>query len=136
MDEHDLERVAQHLGERTASRIDADRVAARVLHRLHTEPVERRSLVGRWFAGTPMVVRLAAVLALVVSAGLVTRRATLDREPPIALVAPLLPELSMDELHEVLDSLALEAPLPEDLAVGLIDLTESELQELLKRMEG
>ena len=136
MNDRDLERVAQQLGSRAANALDAERVAARVIERLRAEPLKQRAPARQWFVGMPVAFRVAAALALLVAGGLVARRVVVDGDGPFAVVAPLLPDLSADELHEVLDSLAFEAPLPEDLAVGLTDLTESQLRELLKLMEG
>jgi hypothetical protein len=128
--------MAKEFGARAAGAINPERVAARVLERLRTQPAERRAPIRRWLAAAPRALRVAATLALLLAGGLVLRRALVGPDQPLAVVVPLLPELSEDELHEVLDSMAFEAPLPEDLAVGLTDLTESQLQELLRRMEG
>ena len=78
---------------------------------------------------------MAAAVAILAGAGLVTRAVLLERPPTAALMAPWLSELSAEELHEVLDSMAFEAPVPRDLAVGLTDLTETQLRELLAQME-
>ena len=61
----------------------------------------------------------------------------LDHRPePAAVIAPILGDLSADELTEVFDSLSIEAPVHETVAVGFEDLNEAQLQELLRLMEG
>ncbi|HXV85339.1 MAG TPA: hypothetical protein VD793_01505 [Gemmatimonadales bacterium] len=135
MHDRDLERIARGLGERAARTVDPDRVAASVTRRLAQEPPARHPAPLRWWLAAPSVLRAAAVAALVVTGGLVARDALFGPDASPAWPAPL-PELSQDELQEVLDSFAFDAPLPEDLAIGLSDLTETQLQELLKLMEG
>lgn len=130
MDERDLERIAAQLGSRGASRIDVDRTAWAVLARLKTERVVR------WWA-SPALLRIAAGVALTVGAGLFAYRAARTPERPAAVASPvLLQSLSRDELEEVLDSLAFEAPAFEHVAVGLHDLNDDQLRELLRNMEG
>ncbi len=43
--------------------------------------------------------------------------------------------LSADELVEVLDSLSVEMPLPEEAGIGLPDLSAEQLNELLHQLE-
>ncbi|HWP38521.1 MAG TPA: hypothetical protein VNL18_13305 [Gemmatimonadales bacterium] len=137
MNERELERIARHMGERAARSVNPERVAAGVLARLRAAPPEtRRPLPLRLFYAAPTALRVAAAVALIATGGLLARGALRDRPEAPALVAPFLPELSLDELSEVLDSMVLEAPVPEDLTVGLTDLTEAQLRELLKLMEG
>jgi hypothetical protein len=136
MEDHELERVAGSLGARAARRLDVERVAAGVLARLRAEqeesPLPRRT----WWAA-PMLLRLAAVLALLVTGGILTRGAWRHAAPPSAVVSvPMLRELTNDELIEVFDSLAVETSVHDGLAVGLENLNEAQLKELLSLMEG
>ena len=48
----------------------------------------------------------------------------------------VLAELNQGELTEIYDSLDTSGPIDESLEAGLSDLTESELNELLRLMEG
>ncbi|MBI3982461.1 MAG: hypothetical protein HY337_06085 [Gemmatimonadetes bacterium] len=136
LNERDLEAIARRLGDRAARSVDPDRVAAGILARLRSAPPAQDRPIVRLFFRAPVALRVAAAIAVLVTGGLVTRTLLVDPREPVTLIAPFLPELSADELTEVLDSLAFEAPLPEDLAVGLTDLTESQLRELLRLMEG
>jgi hypothetical protein len=136
MNEHDLERIARQLGEPAARLIDTERVATKVVERLRSTPPGADRPIRRLLLATPLALRIAAAVVLLVTGGVVTGRLLVDRTESVALGAPFLPDLSADQLTEVLDSLALEAPLPDDLAVGLSDLTEEQLRELLKLMEG
>jgi len=130
--DRELERLAGRLGEGADARLDVERVAAGVTGRLRAAggPVPARP-VGRWLA-------MAAGLALLVSAGWFTFAG--DATPPRLGAEPgLVPglgDLSVTELHEVLDSLA--APAPTSLAgrVTLDDLDAQQLEALLAMMEG
>jgi hypothetical protein len=137
MNERELQQIAERLGERAARSVNPERVAAGVLARLRdaSRPTPRALPLRALFAA-PAALRAAAAVALIAAGGLLARGALRDRPDPPALVAPFLPELSLDELSEVLDSMVLEAPLPDDLGVGFTDLTEPQLRELLRLMEG
>lgn len=133
MNERDLEQLAQRLGSDAAGRIDPERVAHRVLARLEAEPRAARP----WWARGPTL-RIAAAVALLVGAGIGTW-AVLDgpRERQSAVATGWgIETLAGDELDEVLDSLSLTTPVHELATMGLDDLTEAQLEELLRRMEA
>jgi hypothetical protein len=81
---------------------------------------------------------LAAAAVLIITAGvLVSGQLNGGPGGTVLLPAPTeLASLSEDELEEVYDSLAAEAPLFELADAGLYDLTEGELEELLELLEG
>ena len=135
MDEHQLERLATTLGARAADRLDVERVAAGVVARLRADRAEATRPKRVWWRA-PMVLRLAAALAVLVTAGVLVPRA-LDNgaEPPVG-ISPILGDLSADELTEVFDSLSIEAPVHEGVAIGFESLNEAQLNELLRLMEG
>jgi hypothetical protein len=133
MNEKELERIAGILGKRAAARLDVERTAASVLARLRSQPAAR---VRPWW-GSPALLRLAAALTITLG-GVFTYRlmsrapGTEGREAPLSA----LQVLSSDDLEEVLDSVSIEAPAYETMAVGLHDLNDQELSELLHRLEG
>jgi len=133
MDERQLEHLAQRLGERAESSLDVERTARAVLKRLREEPVR-----AVWWRRTPVLQSLAAAAVVVLTAGILVTNHVLDGgRSPAELFAPVeLQELSLEELEEVYDSLFVEAPVYELVAVGLHDLNENELEELLQLMEG
>lgn len=135
MEEREIERVAREMGRNVADQLNVEQVAAGVVARLRADralgPRPRRL----WWAA-PVALRLAAALAVLVTGGVLVRGA-LDRSQPVAAVTdPVLRDLSADELTEVFDSLAVEAPIHEVVAVGLDNLTEEQLKELLLLLEG
>jgi len=139
--EQDLERLARGLGERAGERLDVERLAAGVVARLRAPApaVERRLPWAAWRA--PLLLRWAAALAAIVVGGLTVRAAfqTGSRQPalPGAVASvPLLDDLSTEELVEVFDSLAVEAPVYPEVVAGLQALDEGQLRELLRRLEG
>ena len=135
MDEHQIERLAKDLGAGAADRLDVEHVAAGVLARLRAD----RATAGRpariWW-GPPMVLRLAAALAVLVTGGVLVRGALENGSEPAALIAPILGDLSADELTEMFDSLGVEVPVHDGVAIGLESLNEAQLSELLRLMEG
>jgi hypothetical protein len=133
MDERQLERMAKQLGARAEAKLDVELTAQAVLKRLREEPVR----VAWWRRG-PVLQGLAAAAVVVLTAGILVSNHVLDGgRTPAAVFAPVeLQELSLEELEEVYDSVAVEAPVYELVAVGLHDLNESELEELLRLMEG
>lgn len=133
MDERRLEQLAKGLGRRAADGMDVERTAKAVLHRIRTEPVR---VV--WWRRAPVLQGLAAAAVLVITVGiLVTGLLEREAEGSIGLPAATeLADLSLEELEEVFDSLAVEAPVYELADAGLYDLTESELEELLQLLEG
>lgn len=137
MDEHEVERLAKAMGARAAEQLDVERLASAVVARLRADRAHAEGPKRAWRTG-PLVLRLAAALAVLLTGGILVR-GTLERNgsPPTAmLTAPILRDLSADELAEVFDSLAIEAPVHEGMAFGVENLDEAQLKELLRLMEG
>ncbi len=134
-----LQEVARRLGARAAERLDVERTAQAVVERLRTEPRADVRVLG-WIQ--PAWLRIAAVLVLVVGAGVVAlnvRSSQLTTSQPSASAGGELSELSGDELRIVLA--APEEPgaerqgvSPQD--VGLEDLSAPQLRALLESLEG
>jgi hypothetical protein len=82
------------------------------------------------------LVPLAAAATLVLVVGLGIRELTQDGTEEQIAVPIEFAELPDDALQEVLDSLALDAPVSDLVPVALNELTESELTALLETMEG
>lgn len=133
IDETQIERMARALGARAADRVDAEQTARAVLLRLEQQPRKRV-----WWQRAPAFQALAAAAVVVLLAGVFLvgpfGSHAGDAAEPMALVE--LEELSTDELAEVFDSLVAEAPVYEYSTVGLQDLNEQQLRELLQLMEG
>lgn len=134
-DDRNLEQMARGLGASAAERVDVERVAARVVARLREDRDAGRSPERLWWR-TPAVLRAAAAVLVLAAGGLVARSVLVRQGPELAASFPALAELSTAELEEVYDSLSFETPLHEVVAVGLHDLTEEQLRELLRLMEG
>lgn len=129
--ERELTRLAPQLGAEAAERIDPVRVTDSVLARLRA----RTSARPGWRRARLVPIAAAAIVVLAV--GLGVRELTQPSDDELAATVPVeLQELALVELSEVLDSLHLEAPVAELVAVGLYDLDESELSRLLESMEG
>jgi hypothetical protein len=132
MNESDIERVAARLGQRAAARLDVERTASAVVARLRAEKrvsVWRRSIT---------LLQMAAAVSLLVGGGVAGYR-LLQQPRAAGAMAPVvasLQTLSSTEMEEVLDSLATESPAYENVAVGLHDLSNEQLTELLHQMEG
>jgi hypothetical protein len=132
IDERDLERLARRLGEDAEARLDVGRVAARVAARL-AEPggVAEARPAWRWLAA-------AAGIALVAGAGFLTfgtdgMRPGVGRSPGLT---PDLLDLSVSELHAVLDSLDQSVPRLVSSELSIDDLDAEQLETLLALMEG
>lgn len=138
MKQEDIERLAQELGADEARKVDVDRVANRVVAQLGQGRAEgrgffRRPIPWRRVAG----LRAAVAAGLLVIGGIIGLRALRDNGAEAELVGvPGLQELSTGELNVVLDSLAFEAPAYRLAVVGLDDLDESQLQQLLEALRG
>ena len=133
MTEERLEAIAKRLGDEAAERIDVEETARAVVSRLRAEDRPRV-----WI---PRFLQVAAVAVLAVGvawAGWVGLFSVRDSAPAeFALAVPVvLAELNQGELTEIDDSLDTSGPIDESLEAGLSDLTESELNELLRLMEG
>jgi hypothetical protein len=135
LEDADVERLAPRLGERAGARVDPDRIAAGVLARLRSEPVEVRRAPW-WRRG--VTVRLAAAAMVVLVAGWLGIRALIQPPPPIAEVPTpaVLDELGVTELVDIADSLRLERPIHEFVPATLEDLSLQQLRALLQEMEG
>jgi hypothetical protein len=130
----ELERLAGRLGVGAAERLDVEHTAAAVVARLRAEGRARRF---RWVQ--PAWLRAAALVALMVGAGLVVRsrllphRATADH-----YVREELQDLSTDQLRAVLGSLdqTLNDSTIEPADDDFGDLTTEQLRTLLQSLEG
>lgn len=134
MNEQELQRLAQRLGSDAAGRVDVERVAQRVIARLEAV---RRAARPWWVRAT--TVRIAAAVALLVAAGIGTWAVVDSRQDPRPAAAigwRAIETLANDDLGEVLDSLSATAPVHELATMGMDDLTEAQLEELLRRMEA
>lgn len=127
MTEERLEAIAKRLGDEAAERIDVEETARAVVSRLRAEDRPRV-----WI---PRFLQVAAVAVLVVGVGMFSLRGGTSSELALAVPAALA-ELNQDELTEIYDSLDTTRPIGETLGIGLSDLTESELDDLLQLMEG
>ena len=128
MNDRDLENAARRLGEKAATRLDVERTSGVVAERL------KAARLVPWWAG-PGLLRVAAIVVLALGVGLFYRP---GGNRPGALESPVaLQTLSVDELEEVLDSLVIEAPATlRSGGVGLADLDESQLTQLLEELKG
>lgn len=133
MDERELERLAQQLGNQAADNLDVERVARSVVQRLRTEPAP---VV--WWRRIPRLQAAAAAAVIVLTAGVVTVSQIVGDGSEIADLPSLaeLQALTTDELEQVFDSLVIDAPVFEYTDYGLHDMNEGQLQELLQRLEG
>jgi hypothetical protein len=133
MNEKDLERIAGGLGRAAGERIDVERTARAVISRLRTRETPR---MAAWWA-TPGLLKIAAAVTLTIGAGLFGYQSMNRSVTPASdsVAFGELQALSSDELEEVFDSLAVEAP-AHQVAVGLHDLDDEQLTQLLQRMEG
>ena len=131
MDEKQLTEIASRLGSGAAERLDVDGVARRVVAELRESPARVA-----WWHITP-VLRAAAVVAMLVSGGVIVNRLGNDAIGRPGLAAPVgLEDFSATELAEVLDSLDQITPVYQLAPASLDDLDETQLQELLAAMEG
>ena len=134
-----LQEVARRLGARAAERIDVERTAQAVVARLRTEPRAEIRVLG-WIR--PAWLRIAAVLVLVVGAGVVVRSLGHDQPTTTASATAAgaeLNDLSADELRRLLEAVGqpggdLETVSSQD--VSLEDLSALELRALLRSLEG
>lgn len=134
-DDRRLRDLARGLGAAAAERVDVERVVAGVVARLRDDRNAGGSQERPWWR-RPAVLRIAAAVAVLAGGGLVAREVLDRREPGFGATLPALVELSTTELEEISDSLSFETPLHESVTVGLADLTEEQLRELLRLMEG
>jgi hypothetical protein len=135
LDDTELRALARQLGAGQAERLDLEKTAAAVVHRLRTERprAERAHPLRTWLS-------LAAALVLLLGGGLVWQRGR-HGQATASIAAPAgldLSTLSADQLHDLLN--AVDQPLEDDPAgssdTGIDDLTPSELRTLLGALEG
>ena len=131
MNEQELERLAQRLGNDAAERLDVEATARAVIERLR-EPAEEKKRV-TWIR--PEWLRVAAALAILLGAGVVLQEIG-GRVMPSHYVLEDLSDLSAAELTVILSSLdrtldgdSTEAPL------DLERLSPTQLQALLRSLE-
>jgi len=130
LDDGNLHEAAGRLGERAAARIDVEATAQVVVRRLR-EPaaVAPRS---SWRAA----LRIAAVLAVLAGGGLIASRLFLrPAGTDVALID--LVDLTADDLEQLLATFdeTLAAPAA-DTDAGFEGMTEQQLRELLRTLEG
>lgn len=129
--------------QQSAARVDAERVAARVLARLSEEPETPVTLMGRVLRA-PRALRVAAAAALVIVAGTVTmmgvRGTGNPAERAIALPVSGVDSLDQREAEAVLQAVdrlrPVNASVPRASAVSVDDLSEQELRALLQAMQS
>jgi hypothetical protein len=99
--------------------------------RLRREPARRP----RWSAARLVPLAAAATIVLAAGVGLMQVMGSDD-----AAFEPAIPvdvaDLETEQLEEVLDSLTVETPVAELVTVGLYDLSENELEQLLQSLES
>ena len=134
-DDAKLHDAAQRLGVAAAERLDVDRIAARVVEQLRSEP----SGAARPAWMQPAWLRIAAAVLVLVGGGLVLQQL---RSPVVShgahFVTDDLSDLTADQLQDVLNTLDEtlnlgSATLPE---VDLEDLDAQQLRAVLRSLEG
>jgi hypothetical protein len=137
MDERELEQLAGRLGHEAGDALDVERTVDTVLQRLRAEPKASSARVV-WFRRPRVLTGLAAAAVIVLTASIAVTSQLGNGAPERAAALALteLEALSDDELLEVFDSLTVDVPVSEFAAVGLHDLNETQLLELLELMEG
>jgi hypothetical protein len=134
-----LQEVARRLGAGAADRLDVERTAQVVVARLRTEPRADVRVLGRI---RPAWLRIAALLVIVVGAGVVVRSLWYKQPTATALVAAAgaeLNDLSADQLRQVLEAVGEPSGEHETVSsqdVSLEDLSALELRALLESLEG
>lgn len=133
MNEHELERLARGLGHRATERLDVEATARAVVERLRETPQTRRVT---WIP--PEWLRIAAVLALLLGAGVVLRNVMTP--PPAATLHYTLEDLgdlTVSELSQMLAGLdrTLAGDGEEEGTLDWDDLTPAQLQALLRSLE-
>jgi hypothetical protein len=133
-----LQEVARRLGARAADRLDVERAAQAVVARLRTEP---RTQSGAWVWMQPTWLRVAAVVVMVVGAGVILRSRLHHQPQTTALVTAAgaeLNDLSAEQLRQLLEAVGggetQQVVASQD--VSLEDLSPPELRALLESLEG
>lgn len=132
MNDQELEQLAQRLGNRAAERLDVEATARAVVDRLRQAP-EREPV--RWIK--PEWLQIAAVLALLLGAGIVLQPAHGPAGESASYALADLSDLTAAELTQILGNLerTLEGDGTEDQSLDLEDLTPAQLQALLRSLE-
>lgn len=136
LQDEELRRLAQRLGTSAAERLDLERTASGVLQGLRAQPVAVRPAT-TW--RRPAWLRVAAVVVVMVGAGLVLRSRNGQPSHPPHYVVEDLRDLSTEQLREVLgtlDQTLNEPPAIDPSDDDLYDLTTDQLQRLLQSLEG
>ena len=123
----DLERAASRLGQQAGDALNVEQAAEGVVRSLR----QRRP----WWRSHGLLQAAAALVVFVGGATMVLRmvpRESPDVAAAAANAAGVFDGLSSTELMDVLDSMALDAPPSSYVGRGLHDLTEAQLNELLK----
>jgi hypothetical protein len=133
LDDATLREAAQRLGQRAAERLDLERTAQAVLTRLKTEPV-----VVRPFWSSPLVLRIAAVLVLLLGGFGVRQMLRPSVSTDVAVVVPPtsdagLEGLSTDQLQALLPTVDQTGDVTDTPAddAGLEALNTDDLRTLL-----
>jgi hypothetical protein len=143
-----LRQVARRLGAEAADRLDVERTAQAVVARLRAGDVPERPPI-RWMQ--PAWMRAAAGVVLIIGAGLLVywrlhHPAPETVDAPSVVVASIDPDLAVTEFQEFtsgqlrdvlngLDSTVEMTPTVHAGEAGVEDLSEPQLQSLLKAME-
>lgn len=132
-----LEQLAERLGASAAERLDVERVAAGVVDRLRAErlrPVSPARMRLAWL-------RAAAIVVVVIGAGALMRHGLVDRvtsgaDTASAVGAGPALDLDADQLQDLLATWDVPVEVtPGTGDAGLEDLSEPQLQTLLRAME-
>jgi hypothetical protein len=138
---HDPEQLARRLGAEAADRLDVERTAQAVVARLRAGDVPQRPPI-RWMQ--PAWMRAAAGVVLIIGAGLLIywrlQHPTPETVDPTVVVASAgeLQDFTSGQLRNVLnglDSTVEMTPTVHAGEAGVEDLSEPQLQSLLKAME-
>jgi hypothetical protein len=126
-------------GAAAAARVDPERVAARVIERLRTEPLDGRGARPVFF--NPRVVRLAAAAVVILVVGTLAGRVLLRREGPRPLPLPTLLQAADSGAEEELLEAVADLPVLNVTDGGsstpaLEDLSEQELMALLQAIQS
>lgn len=133
MNEHELERLARGLGDRAAERLDVEATARAVVERLREAPQTQRVT---WIR--PEWLRVAAVLALLLGAGVALQQVSPSSEPvAVRYALEDLSDLTVTELTQLLAGLddTLEGDGDDESTADLDALTPAQLQALLRSLE-
>jgi hypothetical protein len=135
MNQEELERLGARLGIEVADRVDPERVAPRVLARLHEA---RAPALSRGQRGLRRIAAMAAVAVLGVVLWLVAKPASgpVDRVVTPGTVLQELDELNADQLEALLETMPITASVMPPEAAPLEGLDTIKLERLLRSLEG